>query len=118
MKVARLTCDETIISILFARYSKNVMQVGTPCECSSCFSIGRWMLSLRLLQKQMGRLHCLRMKEKDAIVSLNSNERDKTTMNGLITLGDACREKQLFVCCFTSVIFSGEVWPNDISRQT
>ena len=120
MKVARLTRDETIISDTCLRGIQETMQVGTPLA-SARAAFNRTSLDVAvkdLLKRNNGKVTLSeRWREVIATVSLNSNERDKTITNGLITLACMPRE-QLFVCQLTcTYLLSGEVWPNDISRM-
>ena len=119
MKVARLTRDETIISDTCLRGIQETMQVGTPLRVLELLSIGRADVAVKdLLKRNNGKVTLSeRWREVIATVSLNSNERDKTITNGLITLGDACRENNYLCVAHLCYLLSGEVWPNDISRM-
>ena len=119
MKVARLTRDETIISDTCLRGIQETMQVGTPLRVLELLSIGRADVAVKdLLKRNNGKVTLSeRWREVIATVSLNSNERDKTITNGLITLGDACRENNYLGVAHLCYLLSGEVWPNDISRM-
>ena len=115
MKVARLTRDETIISDTCLRGIQETMQVGTPLRVLELLSIGRADVAVKdLLKRNNGKVTLSeRWREVIATVSLNSNERDKTITNGLITLGDACRENN-YLCvahlCYLLVKFGRMIY--------
>ena len=119
VKVARLTRDETIISDTCVRAIQETMQVGTPLRVLELLSIGRADVAVKDLITRNNENIALsdRWREMIAMVSLNSNERDKTIMNGLITLGDACRESNYLGIAHLCYLLSGDVWPNDAARM-
>ena len=119
VKVARLTRDETIISDTCVRAIQETMQVGTPLRVLELLSIGRADVAVKDLITRNNENIALsdRWREVIAMVSLNSNERDKTITNGLITLGDACRESNYLGIAHLCYLLSGDVWPNDAARM-
>ena len=119
VKVARLTRDETIISDTCLRAIQETMQVGTPLRVLELLSIGRSDVAVKDLITRNNENIALsdRWREVIAMVSLNSNERDKTITNGLITLGDACRESNYLGIAHLCYLLSGDVWPNDAARM-
>ena len=119
VKVARLTRDETIISDTCVRAIQETMQVGTPLRVLELLSIGRADVAVKDLITRNNENVALsdRWREMIAMVSLNSNERDKTITNGLITLGDACRESNYLGIAHLCYLLSGDVWPNDAARM-
>ena len=119
VKVARLTRDETIISDTCVRAIQETMQVGTPLRVLELLSIGRADVAVKDLITRNNENIALsdRWREMIAMVSLNSNERDKTITNGLITLGDACRESNYLGIAHLCYLLSGDVWPNDAARM-
>ncbi|CAL6301625.1 unnamed protein product [Bathycoccus prasinos] len=119
VRVARLTRDETIISDTCLRAIQETMQVGTPLRVLELLSIGRSDVAVKDLITRNNENIALsdRWREVIAMVSLNSNERDKTITNGLITLGDACRESNYLGIAHLCYLLSGDVWPNDAARM-